>query len=57
MGNESCKKCSWAVRNCEDHLAANYSGRFRLPKRSDNPFKMGYDPELNVSPKFEADED
>ena len=32
------------VRNCAVFLAANYGGRFRLPKKAENPFKMGYDP-------------
>ena len=42
-----------AVRNCNAHLVASYSGTFRLPKRADNPFKMGYDPEFNTSPELE----
>ena len=33
----------------------NFSGIFRLPMRADDPFKMGYDPELGVSPKLEPD--
>ena len=34
---------------------ANYSGRFRAPKQTDNPFKIGYDPELDVSQELEPD--
>ena len=26
----------------------NYGGRFNLPKKTENPFKMGYDPELDA---------
>ena len=37
------------VRNCSVHLAANYGGKFRLPKKSENPFKIGYDLELDTS--------
>ena len=37
-----------AVRNCKVHLVANFSGRFRQPKRADDTSKMGYDPELYV---------
>ena len=33
------------VRNCMAHLAANYSGRF----------KMGYDSKQDVSPELELD--
>ena len=35
-----------AVINCAVHLAANYGNGFRLPKKAENPFKMGYDPGL-----------
>ena len=44
-----------AVRNCKAHLVANYIDRFRLPKRADNPFKVGYVPELGMSQKLEQD--
>ena len=30
-------------------LAANHGGRFGLPKKAENPLKMGSDPELNTS--------
>ena len=36
-----------AVRNCTIHLAANCGGIFKLLKKAENPFKMGYDPELD----------
>ena len=42
-----------ANRNCAAHLAAHYGGRFRLPKKAGNSFKMGYDPELDTSPELE----
>ena len=38
-----------AVRNDKAYLGASYSGRFRLPKRADNPFKMDYNLELDIS--------
>ena len=44
-----------AVRTCKDYLAANISGRFRIPERAGNPFKMGYDPELDISPELGPD--
>ena len=44
-----------AVRNCAVHLAVNYSGKFRLCKKIDNPLKMGYDPELDTSPELDPD--
>ena len=44
-----------AVRNCIVHLAAKYDGRFRLPKKAENQFKMDYDPELNSSPELDPD--
>ena len=37
-----------AVRNCTVHLSTNYGGKYRMPKKVQNPFKMGYDPELDT---------
>ena len=37
------------------HLETNNGGRFRLPKKAENPFKMGYDPVLNTSPELDSD--
>ena len=42
-----------AVRNCAVHLAANYDGTYRLAKKTENPFKMGYDQKLDTSPELE----
>ena len=44
-----------AVRNCTVHLVANYGGIFRLSKKAENLFKMGYDPELDTSPELDTD--
>ena len=44
-----------AVRNCAVYLAANYGGRFKLPKKAKNPFRMGYDPELYTSSELDPD--
>ena len=44
-----------AVGNCAVHLAFNYNDRFRLPQEAENPFKMGYDPELDTSPHLDPD--
>ena len=54
MGNESCYDQE-AVRNCAVYFAANYGGRFWLTKKAENPFKMGYDPELHTSPELDPD--
>ena len=40
-----------AFGNCIVCLAFKYGGRFRLPKKAENPFKMGYDLELDTSPE------
>ena len=37
------------------HLAANCGGRFRTLMRAKNPFKMGYEPDLDTSPELEPD--
>ena len=34
-----------AVRNCTVNLSANYGGKFRMPKKAENPLKMGCDSE------------
>ena len=44
-----------AVRNFTVHLASNYGDRYRLPKKSENPFKIGNDPKLDSSPELEPD--
>ena len=44
-----------AARNCAVHLAPNYGGRFRLPEKTENPFNMGYDLELDTSPELDPD--
>ena len=42
-----------AVRNCTSHLEVNFGGKFRLPKKAENPVKMGHDPELDTSPELD----
>ena len=39
--------------SCTVNLVANDSGKFRLPKKAENPFKMGYDSKLDNSPKLD----
>ena len=41
-----------AVWNCAVHLLFNYWGKYGLPKKAQNPFKLGFDPELDTSPEF-----
>ena len=44
-----------AVRNNKAHLGANYSGRYRLPKRAENPFVMVCDLEMDVNQELRPD--
>ena len=44
-----------AVRNCTVHLSSNYVGKCGMPKKAENPFKMGYDPQLDTSPELDLD--
>ena len=44
-----------AVRNCTVHLLSNYGGKYKMPKEAENPFKMGYDPELDTSQELYPD--
>ena len=41
-----------AIKNCKAHLGANYSGRYGMLKRTDNPSAIGYDPEMDISPEL-----
>ena len=38
-----------AIRNCTVHLLSKYGGKYRMPKKAKNPFKMGCDPELDTN--------
>ena len=44
-----------AVKNSSVHLAANYGGKFRLPKKAENSFRMVYDQELGASSELDSD--
>ena len=44
-----------AVSNCTVHLWSNYGGKYRIPERAENPFKMDYNLELNTSPELDPD--
>ena len=45
MGNESCIV----------YLFSNYGFEYRMPKKAQNPFKMGDDPEFDTSPELDPD--
>ena len=49
----SVKHVQETVRNCTVHLVARYGGRYKLPKKVENPFKMGYNPDLDTSPELD----
>ena len=42
-----------AVSNCKAHLLFIYGGSYRLPKKAENPFKMSYYPELDISSELD----
>ena len=46
-----------AVKKCAVHLSANYGGKYKMPQKAENLFKMGYDPELDTSPQLDLDTD
>ena len=43
------------VRNCKVHLSTKYVDKYKMPKKAENPFKMGYEPELDTSPELDPD--
>ena len=38
-----------AVRNGAVHISNKYGGKYEMPKKVENPFKMEYDPALDTS--------
>ena len=51
----SIKYVGEAVRNCAVHFSSNYGVKYMMFKKAENPFKMGYDPELDTSPELVPD--
>ena len=45
-----------SVRNCENHLKDNFDGKYSLTKNAPNPFAMGYDPDIDITPECEPEE-
>ena len=45
-----------AVRNCEKKLKEKYPNDYSLIKNAPNPFPLGYEPEMDVSPVLEPTE-
>ena len=43
------------VRNFMVHLRSNHGDKYRVPKKANNSFKMGYDPEFNTSQELDPD--
>ena len=44
-----------AVRNGIVTLSSNYGGKYRMPKKAENPFKTGYGPDFDTSPELDPD--
>ena len=45
-----------AVRNCQNYLKENLSDEYELISNAPNPFPLGYEPFMDVSPLFSPDE-
>ena len=43
------------VRKFAVHLSSNYGVKYRMPKKTKNPFEMGYDPGMDTSPELDPD--
>ncbi|KAL7530823.1 hypothetical protein ACHAXR_003692 [Thalassiosira sp. AJA248-18] len=54
-GMSPSKYVQEAVRNCQDQVRTNLE-KFSLPKRAENPFSMGYEPELDTSRPLDPEE-
>ncbi len=42
-----------SVKNVEKYLEENLSAHWKLPSRAENPFAIGYSPELDDSPELD----
>ena len=49
------KYVNQAVKNCETHLKDNYDGKYSLPRKAENPFRMNYEPELDDSTPLDSE--
>ena len=56
MLNESIQVCPRSSKNLEEYVAKHLSKGYRLPKRADNPFVMGYCPGLDMALVLGPDE-
>ena len=48
------KYVAQSVKNVETYIEENLGERWKLPKRAENPFAIGYSPELDGSPELDA---
>ena len=55
MGAKPSKYVNQAVKNCENHFSESYGSKYTLPKKEENPFRMGYEPELDESTPLNAE--
>ena len=44
------------MRNCQKYLKENFSDEYELIANAPNPFPLGYEPCMDVSPLFSPDE-
>jgi hypothetical protein len=54
-GLSPSKYVQQAVLNCEKHLRDHWNGRYRLPARAANPFRLDYDPIIDTTPTLTPD--
>ena len=54
-GMSPSKYVQQATLNCQAHLKKHYSGRYSLSKRADNPFAIGYEPELDTTDPLDGE--
>eukprot|EP00957_Ditylum_brightwellii_P091063 6932932-Ditylum_brightwellii.AAC.1 len=54
MGNNPSKYVKDAVNYVKTNLKNACGDKFRVPNKAENPFRMGYEPELDDSPLLES---
>ena len=45
-----------SVRNCKHHIKDNYDGKYSFTKHAPNPFPLGYEPDIDITPVLPPDE-
>ena len=52
-GMSPSKYVKESIMNCAIYVSENFKGRYSLPKTTENHFKMGHEPAIDISPALD----